>query len=99
LDGGDLHENILTRKNVQGCPPEVRAEIFVKENCVIVHTGKCHEIAQTKRGRYLCTKQIVAEEGVEAVQAFIKRMGNLMIIFTLREYSVILEEIIQDESG
>ncbi|MCL4561933.1 MAG: hypothetical protein M1281_15160 [Chloroflexi bacterium] len=63
---GELHEVILTRGDVRGCPEEVRLSIHAPINCVIVHPGPCHLKAQHElEGKLACLSQIAFFEGFE----------------------------------
>lgn len=48
--GADMHEAIITRRDIMGLPEDKQSLIMVRENCVLVHPGmywrKCHEKAQ-----------------------------------------------------
>lgn len=56
---GSMHEWLITRGDVQGCPFEIQMQIYVPMNCVILHEGECHKKAQHgDEGRALCRKHI-----------------------------------------
>lgn len=80
LRGSDLHEAVFTRRNVQGASKEAQEAIYVPENCVLVHPGKCHEFAQTRPGRMLCYQELIREEGLAKVLKFVDRMDQLLVV-------------------
>lgn len=92
--GADLHEAILTRGNVQGVKtPTVRDFIYDRRNCVLVHPGKCHQIAQTRPGRVLCCRHLVQEEGKEEIIAWLEQIAqHTKLPFSRTEIYVILAE-------
>jgi hypothetical protein len=53
----DVHEWLITRRDVQGAPFEWRMQIFVPWNCVLVHP-KCHLQAGSEEGRIRCLENI-----------------------------------------
>ena len=71
-----MHENIVTKRNIQGAPIEVRAMIFVPENCVIIHTGQCHVTAQTTEGRKICTEHLIIEEGEGKITEWLDKLNE-----------------------
>lgn len=54
-----MHEVFLTRGHVQKAPIHVQAKIFVPQNVVLVHEGKCHRFAQHyEEGKRKCALNI-----------------------------------------
>jgi hypothetical protein len=45
--------------------------IFVRENCVLVHSGKCHETASTKPGQVICIRHLIEHEGLDRILAWL----------------------------
>ena len=80
---GDLHENIVTKRNIQGAPFEVQFLIFVRENCVIIHPGKCHILAQgPARGKV--TRFLIEHEGEKKIRQWLANLNeNVHTTFTL----------------
>lgn len=55
-----MHEWLITRGDVAGCAFEIRMQIYVPENCVIVHEGECHRVAQFgEKGRQICLQHVL----------------------------------------
>jgi len=92
LDGGDLHENIITKRNIQGAPLEIQALIYVRENCAIVHTGECHIKAQGP-ARQKVTTYLINHEGEEKVLQWLESVNKKVHTpFTLQvTYCILLE--------
>ena len=72
--GFHLHEAIITRGDVQRLPKGLRDEIFVPENCVILHPN-CHICADTKRGRRICARHLLRTEGYENILKWLVDMN------------------------
>ncbi len=68
-----MHEVILTRGDVQGADVNVKARIFVRENCVLVHPGGCHLQAASAGGKRECILHLLEWEG-ESVFAWLDGM-------------------------
>ena len=80
---GDMHENIVTKRNVQGASIDTVAMIFVPENCVIVHTGECHQLAQGP-AREKVTKFLIAHEGRDKILQWLEKINeSVNTTFTL----------------
>jgi hypothetical protein len=74
----DMHEAILTRGDVQGCRPEVQDAIMVRQNCVLVHHEKCHELAATDWGQLKCLQHLILFEGFGAIFTWLNQMDELL---------------------
>jgi hypothetical protein len=74
----DMHEVFLTRGDVMKASEEVRVKIYVKENCVLVHHGKCHEQAATQIGKARCVQSLLWFEGYADILAWLIRMHDLL---------------------
>lgn len=84
----DMHEAIFTRATAQGSD----ANIMVGANCVLVHPGECHQMAQTKLGRRLCIAHIVYYVGYNSVKQWIESLSEQLSPITIRERLSFLEE-------
>jgi hypothetical protein len=74
-----MHEHLITRKNVQGCPEEVRKMIIVPENCFIVHPGRCHWQAQSfDDGKQKGYNYLVRWTGLDRMISFLELMQENM---------------------
>ena len=71
MGSADLHEVILTRGDVQGLEESLRNNIFVAENCALVHTGACHQKAHTREGQLACVLSILEFHNFEDVLAWL----------------------------
>jgi len=71
----DMHEAILTRGDVQGCRPEVQDAIMVRQNCVLVHHEKCHELAATDWGQLKCLQHLILFEGYSVICTWLNQNG------------------------
>ena len=74
----DMHEAILTRGDVQGCRPEVQDAIMVRQNCVLVHHEKCHELAATDWGQLKCLQHLILFEGYSVICTWLNQMDELL---------------------
>jgi hypothetical protein len=60
----DMHEVIITRGDVQGSSVVHQLKIFVRENCVLVHPGKCILHLVEKEGLIVILQYLAEMEGV-----------------------------------
>jgi hypothetical protein len=68
----DMHEAILTRGDVAHANPlDVRPMAYVRENCVLVHPGKCHLTAATKVWQVKCIRRLIEHEGLGRILAWL----------------------------
>ncbi len=74
----DMHEAILSRGDVQGLHLAHQMKIFARENCVLVHPGKCHIEAAAKEGTRQCVLQLLEKEGSMAILQWLTHMGILL---------------------
>jgi len=72
VSGPDMHEAIITRGDVQGYGEEIRSLIHVRENCVLVHSGKCHIEAAMEEGKRKCILQLLEKEGLNVLYWLLK---------------------------
>jgi hypothetical protein len=72
-----MHEAIITRGDVMKSPEEVKLYIQSRNNCVLVHPGKCDEMAHTVPGKKKCVSQLIEEEGEKNVIAFLERLAEI----------------------
>lgn len=82
-----MHEAILTRGMVEGLPFQDRVQIYVPENCVLLHEGACHLEAQHgEAGLRKCIVQLRAFNGslLEAWLSYMNSISNNA--FREREY-------------
>lgn len=71
---GEVHEAIVTRGDVQSSSEEIKKSIHTTENCVLVCSQRCHNIAQhTDAGKIACENYLRKWEG-KKVNDFIERM-------------------------
>lgn len=84
-----MHEALFTRGNVQGDKTLLLA-IMVRENCVLLHPGKCHDHAHTVTGREQCLNMLIEYEGETNVRNFLINMNNLMTTELAEERSRLL---------
>jgi len=73
-----MHEAILTRGDVQGCRPEVQDAIMVRQNCVLVHHEKCHELAATDWGQTKVSPTPDLIRGFGAIFTWLNQMDELL---------------------
>ena len=72
----DMHEVILTRGDVQKMPDEVKEKIYVRENCVLVHT-RCHQQAATENGQRKCIEHLLKHEGYSKIIEWLESLKGL----------------------
>ena len=58
-------------------PEEVKLYVQNRNNCVLVHPGKCDEMAHTVPGKAKCVVQLIEEEGEKNVIAFLERLAEI----------------------
>lgn len=79
LSEPSMHEAFVPRSVVRGCSEEVQQLIYVPENVVLVHEGKCHIKAQhSEEGKILCAMQIIHFEGVPNVSKWMDLIDSNM---------------------
>jgi len=49
----------VTRGDAAGLDEEEQSNIFVAENCVLVHHGECHQKAHTRNGQRACVLNLL----------------------------------------
>ena len=74
----DMHEVLLTRGDVQGLKEHQKLRIFLPENCVLVHPGKCHLEAATREGARKCVVNLIEHEGIKAIQEWLGWFRGLL---------------------
>jgi hypothetical protein len=94
----DLHEVILTRGDVQGAERSVRSRIFVRENCVLVHPGDCHQKASTQTGKEACILQLLEWEG-EGVFAWLEQMADCLSIELVEQKRRMIQMLTERRTG
>jgi hypothetical protein len=72
-----MHEAIITRGDVMKSPEEVKLYVQNRNNCVLVHPGKCDEMAHTVPGKAKCVVQLIEEEGKENVIRFLQVLAEI----------------------
>lgn len=73
----DMHEAILTRGDIAR-NKDLQLHIFVKENCVLVHHGSCHNEASTQDGKAKCIRQLIEMEGAKKIYIWLNFMKERM---------------------
>jgi hypothetical protein len=77
MNGFDVHEVFLTRRDVMGCQDDVRARIHCEENCIAVcqqcHTGSAY--ITSPEGKKKCADVIVCAIGLPKVVNFLMEIG------------------------
>lgn len=91
---GDMHEVFVTR----GHAVKSNADIFIRENCVLVHHGTCHKTAQhSVYGRWKCMDYLIRWEGPEKIIAFsnhLEETTNTLGDFTMvKEISELVKKL------
>ena len=73
-----LHEVLLTRNTVQRSRFDVRVQIHVAQNCVLIHDPDCHRTAQhTSEGKVACIKQLIEFEGYDNILGWLEYMDSI----------------------
>jgi len=73
-----LHEVLLTRNTVQRSRFDVKVQIHVAQNCVLIHDPDCHRIAQhTSEGKIACIKQLIEYEGYNNILSWLEYMDSI----------------------
>lgn len=62
----EMHEAFITRGDVSG-NEDLMLRIMVAENCVFVHTDKCHKEAMTEDGQKKCALALLNAEGFDKI--------------------------------
>lgn len=76
LQTGEMHEAIVTRGDAQGCGFQEFLRIFVPENCVLVHPGRCHEMAQWEQVfKDRCANYIIGWQGRDSVISWLDTLS------------------------
>jgi len=95
-----MHEVLLTRGKVQLLSSELKIKIHTAANCVLVHTGKCHERAATNGGRLLCIAHLIQTEGYAAISDWLDDMSAFMDVSVERNLlESVLTEMMQNSQG
>jgi len=75
-----MHEAIITRHHVERSSLDVRANIFVRQNCVLLHPGNCHILAQNyERGKRICIRHLIYWNGKEAILSWLDYLAFLHV--------------------
>ena len=88
-----MHEAIITRGDVQGSSEDVRKYIQNRNNCVLVHPGKCDEMAHTVPGKTKCVQHLIQEEGKASVIAFLEGLDEITRGHTAQSEIQFIKEI------
>lgn len=96
LEGApDMHEGLLTRRDVQG-NPDLLPHIMIALNCILVHPGgnnsQCHSLAHSTRGKIIAFNHLRHYEREEHIIAWLKYMDSIMKTDTAMTVLNILEE-------
>jgi hypothetical protein len=96
IETPDMHEVILTRGDVQYNDAVFRLLIYVPENCVLLHPGKCHHEAATKAGQMKCILQLLESETYDGIMAWlesIKAQGKGAALYdeAMRKVNMVME--------
>lgn len=74
----DMHEALITRGHVDYAPFEKRVQIFVAQNCVLVHPGDCHTKAQYyEDAKQECIKSLLYWNGYDSIKAWLDYLQNI----------------------
>jgi hypothetical protein len=70
----DMHEAIITRGDAMKSNLQDHPRLYVAENCVLVHPGRCHSDAATRRGQDLCIRNLLKYTSLERINAWLETL-------------------------
>lgn len=94
--GIDMHEVLITRGDARGLSDDFYSIIFVAQNCVLVHHGRCHKRAASAEGKRNCIKNLLSYEGYKLINEWLSLMETAMNSEEATQEKLLLEEVYND---
>lgn len=91
----DMHEALITRGNIRHSE-ELKLLIYVRENCVLVHHGKCHENATTEAGRRKCIKNLLRYNKLRDIITWLDNFGERTKSALAEERIILVTEVFNE---
>jgi len=76
-----MHEVLMPRNLVQRNSFNVKVQIHVSQNCVLLHEPDCHRFAQhDPEGKEMCVKQLIEFEGYRNIVDWLNHMNSITTV-------------------
>ena len=95
--GVDLHEALITRGDIQG-NRALAPLVYVRENCVLVHHGKCHEYAATTEGQRVVAAHLLYWMDLQPLMDWLNRLEDEFVGTTITEAKNLITEVANEST-